>query len=405
MNDVTIPYKERCNLSEDYMLRKDILRQYNIKQLKGDTDHRYYAVINGKKTKKFTRKRDLEDYLIEHHKQQFDNLCTLRDIYPKYIESRRIGKSCGTFKKDIKIYKTYIENSSVADIPIKELTYDDGIVWYKECQNIYHAKHHENMKKKYFDNIKGTINTMFTYAKVKRIISENPFAALEIHQDNFTPALRKSDEITIYTDEEKDAVKKMAYQLASETQEGKYLAPIIFFNLGIRDGELLALKWSDIIDESHIHIQNEFVENCDDDGKSIGMKFVQHTKTMKGDRVLKLNSEVIKVLNTIKKYNLKNGYGIAEDDFIFMRKYRNEICPLTPRTIYTLIEKICRRVGMNEIKSAHDMRRTCFTNLFYAGMPIKDIQAFAGHEDVRMTEAYIKKKPSKDDNKYLEAII
>ena len=86
MNDVTIPYKERCNLSEDYMLRKDILRQYNIKQLKGDTDHRYYAVINGKKTKKFTRKRDLEDYLIEHHKQQFDNLCTLRDIYPKYIE-------------------------------------------------------------------------------------------------------------------------------------------------------------------------------------------------------------------------------------------------------------------------------------------------------------------------------
>lgn len=126
---------------------------------------------------------------------------------------------------------------------------------------------------------------------------------------------------------------------------------------------------------------------------------------MKGDRVLKLNSEVIKVLNTIKKYNLKNGYGIAEDDFIFMRKYRNEICPLTPRTIYTLIEKICRRVGMNEIKSAHDMRRTCFTNLFYAGMPIKDIQAFAGHEDVRMTEAYIKKKPSKDDNKYLEAII
>ncbi|MBQ1173331.1 MAG: tyrosine-type recombinase/integrase [Lachnospiraceae bacterium] len=406
MNDVTIPYEERCNLSEDYMRRKDILRLYDIKQLKGETDQRYYVIIDGKKSKKFTHQKDLENYLIELNKSLLDDNMSLKDIYDDFIEARRLGKASATFKKDIYYYQKFIGTSTISEKPIKDIIYMDGIDFFKHCNNIYKAKHQESMKKKYFDNILGALNNMMTFAKKNyHIISENPLADLEIHKDNFAPKLKKTDNVTIYSDEERIAFKQEAYKFAKESNESKYLAGIIFFNLGIRDAELMALKWYDIIEDSHIHVHSELIEDYDKTGNFVGFKFVDHTKTEAGDRILQLNSEVKDVLKTIKKLNLKNGYPISNDDFIFQRSYRGKISHLTPRTVYTSIEKISKSIGMQEIKSAHDMRRTCFTNLFYAGMPIKDIQAFAGHEDVRMTEAYIKKKPSKDENVYLEAII
>lgn len=401
LNDAKLSKEEKLNLMEEYMTRQEILSKYTIKQL-GGNDKRYYVYLDGKKIK-FTHKKDLEDYIVNHHHNS--NKATLNSIYDDYIKARMLGKAPGTWKKDIVNYNTFIKDSNLANINLEDLSYDDGVNWYYYCDSIYLKKHNESMKKKYFDNIKATLNSMMTYAKRLKLINENPFLELEIHKDKFTPKIRKSDDITIYSDEERLAFKKESYRLAHESNEAKYLAPILLFNLGPRDGELMALKWCDIIDSNHIHIQSEFIEDYDENGKFKGMKYVNHCKTIAGDRVLLLNSECKKVLKEVKKLNLKQGYPISNDDFIFQREYRGQVTPLTPRTMYSLIEKICKAIGMQEVKSAHDMRRTCFTNLFYAGMPIKDIQAYAGHEDIRMTEAYIKKKPSKDENVYLEAII
>ena len=45
---------------------------------------------------------------------------------------------------------------------------------------------------------------------------------------------------------------------------------------------------------------------------------------------------------------------------------------------------------MDVIKSPHDVRRTVLTNLYYAGMPLKKIQEYAGHSSLKQTMDYIR---------------
>ena len=153
----------------------------------------------------------------------------------------------------------------------------------------------------------------------------------------------------------------------------------------------LLLKWKDI-EQGGIHVQAEMIENRDEDNKFLGYKYVDHTKTPAGNRKIALSKEVAKILSMVKKRNIENGYSVRPDDFIFVRKYRSNICECTTRCFETRIKKYCRKAKMNILKSQHDARRTFATNLFYAGMNAKDIQALMGHENIEQTMAYIKKK-------------
>ena len=82
---------------------------------------------------------------------------------------------------------------------------------------------------------------------------------------------------------------------------------LLNFHLGLRIGELVALKWSDIEDD-YIHIQR--MEQTDykivnkDDGslftQSNGYKVAEHTKSSAGDRFVYLNSNAKAILNKIK---------------------------------------------------------------------------------------------------------
>lgn len=56
------------------------------------------------------------------------------------------------------------------------------------------------------------------------------------------------------------------------------------------------------------------------------------------------------------------------------------------------IRTYCRNARMDVLKSFHDIRRTVLTNLYYAKMPLKDIQRFAGHSSIQQTMDYIKIK-------------
>lgn len=386
-------------IMEDKMKRHEILSKYKVHQ-GGGIDKRYYVYINGKKSKRFTHKCDLENWLVNMEKENIPKNPTIEDIYDGWIAIRH-KKADGTYKKDIYNYNHYIKDSILSQKPLKDIDIDDGYQWFDHCKDIK-----PNMRKKYFDGLCCTLNSMFEYAIQKKYIQTIPFSKPKIDMDLFTDKIKHYDAELIYSDEEVQKVKQLAKEKAAMTNESKYLAPIIFFNLGIRDGELLALKWDDLnLQKQNIHIHSELVEKVTKEGKHDGYKWVAHTKTPKGDRILKLNSEMIQTFQLIKKYNLKSGYPIGPDDFILMRHYKKSITHCTPRTIYTLIKKYCVDLNMSSIKSPHDMRRTCFTNLFYAGMKPKQIQIFAGHSSLNVTLDYIKHKDDEDIDCYLEAII
>ena len=172
----------------------------------------------------------------------------------------------------------------------------------------------------------------------------------------------------------------------------------------MRSGELCALKWCDVIDDKKLHVQRQVVENDDQDGNFNGYKVVNHTKSKSGDRILVLNTNAQNLLKTIKRINFKNGIGISQDDYIFQRKVNDEYVMCNTRSFEPRLKRFCREVGMGELKSQHDIRRTVITNLYYKGVPLKEIQRIAGHGSLNQTIDYIKFKESNKDEEYMELL-
>ena len=172
----------------------------------------------------------------------------------------------------------------------------------------------------------------------------------------------------------------------------------------MRSGELCALKWCDVMDDKKLHVQRQVVENDDQDGNFNGYKVVNHTKSKSGDRILVLNTNAQNLLKPIKRINFKNGIGISQDDFIFQRKVNDEYVMCNTRSFEPRLKRFCREVGMGELKSQHDIRRTVITNLYYKGVPLKEIQRIAGHGSLNQTIDYIKFKESNKDEEYMELL-
>ena len=132
------------------------------------------------------------------------------------------------------------------------------------------------------------------------------------------------------------------------------------------------------------------IEKTDENGKSDGYEIVPHCKTPAGDRRLLLNQTAKDTLELIKEINQKNGFDTDNDALIFQRVYKGEITSCTPRCFDDRIRTYCEKADMVVIKSCHDIRRTVITKLYANGMPLKNLQRFAGHASLQQTMDYIR---------------
>ncbi len=333
----------------------------------------------------------LEDVVVRHYTKGAN---TLSSIYPGFIKCRKLEVKPTTWEKDMLYYEMYVKDSPIADIPLEKLGLDDGYDFLNYCFGIK-----SDMKMMYWRNLKGSVNKMLQYAINRDMITRNPFEHLKPDNDLFEPAAEVREGDTVFTREEQKAVCRLASDDADETSNAVPLGMLILFNLGLRDGELCALKWSDIEygKRQYIHIQREIVADVDDEGKAHGIRILSHCKTKAGDRRLQVNDAARLVFDRIRIYNEKNGLPVGDDDFIFLRRIKGEITNCTSRCFDARLRKYCRQAGMQVIKSPHDIRRTVLTNLYMMGMPVKKIQVFAGHSSVQQTMDYIRISDDNDD--------
>ena len=365
------------------MKRKEILKNHRpaIKQL---ANGRFYTRIDGKKVVRKNLK-DIEDVVIDFYK---DNTYTLENIFDDFLTRRKLEVSPTTWSKDIRFFNTYIKNSSISNKPISELKLSDGYNFLNDCLTI-----NPNMKRKYWNNISGCLNQMIQYAIDQDIINNNPFKNMRPKKDLFTAPTYTRDGDTVFTKREQVLVCRFAEDDSSNTNNAIPLGIILLFNLGIRDGELCAMKWSDIesnFRRTYIHIQRELITHIDDNGKTNGFEVVAHCKTQAGDRRLQLNDKAIDTFKRIKELNELNGLRTELDDYIFLRWVDGEATFCTPRSFDPRLRRYCKKANMDVIKSPHDVRRTVLTNLYNAGMPLKKIQEFAGHSSLKQTIDYIR---------------
>ena len=146
------------------------------------------------------------------------------------------------------------------------------------------------------------------------------------------------------------------------TLDASFLAVKINFLLGLRVGELVALKWSDWSDVSHLHIVREEIR----DQTENRFEVVEHTKTNQ-DRFVILVPKAIETLKRIER----------QGEYMFMRDGK--------RIIANRIAVILRI----SVKSSHKMRKTYASNLNASGVPLDCIREMLGHNNLNTTLGYI----------------
>lgn len=298
-------------------------------------------------------------YLSDSH---IDKL-TFYGLYEEWLQYKTtVTNSPNTIKRHKQHYHKYFEPSVLHGMKVKKI---DELLLEKECNRIVKEF---NLPRKEWCNAKTILNGMFEYAVRKKYLVENPMDKVKILV-KFRQVVRKTGRTETYNSDELSELNEFLDQMYEETRDASYLAVKVNFLLGLRVGELVALKWCDLCDTSHLHIVREEIRNQTDNSYSV----VEHTKTNR-DRFVIVIPKVMDILRKIER----------QGEYIFMREGER----ITSIRIATILRKYARYQGV-PIKSSHKMRKTYASNLNACGVPLDCIREMLGHSSLNTTLGYI----------------
>lgn len=202
-----------------------------------------------------------------------------------------------------------------------------------------------------------------------KLIQDNP--ADEIEMPN-KKTIKKQKEILAYNTKEQEKLKKY---IEEHSYQSALLCVAFMIETGLRAGEALVLRWSDVDSEKHrCHVHATLV-NPHIPSKA----YVQDSpKTDSSIRTIPLNVRATAILNALKR--------TATSEFIFgcSGVRTNSEGRLEYPTLIRAIKKMCKETGV-PYRGAHVFRHTFATNCYYKGVDIKILSRLLGHSDVKIT--------------------
>ena len=298
-------------------------------------------------------------YFQESHLDKFN----FSDLFLEWLEYKKtVTDSPNTIKRHEQHYRRYFEKSQLHTMPVRQI---DTLLLESECNRL--VKEY-SMSRKEWNNVKTILIGCFEYAVRKKYITDNPMNDVKILV-KYRQVVKKTGKTETYNTEELESLNKYLDKMYAETEDTVFLAVKINFLLGLRVGELVALKWEDCKEQSHLHVVREEVRNQETNLYDV----VEHTKTNR-DRYVILVPKAVAILEKIPK----------QGSYIFMRDGER----ITARQIAYVLEKFAERQGMTT-KSTHKMRKTYASNLNANGVPLDCIREMLGHSSLSTTLGYI----------------
>ncbi len=156
------------------------------------------------------------------------------------------------------------------------------------------------------------------------------------------------------------------------------LAMVLLFNLGLRRNELVNIRLEHVYEErGHIVLRIH--------GKGDKTRLVPLSDFVQNEINRYINSIAADVANT---QLLPNDYLLQASS-----KGRKNTAPIDGSTIYRIINRYAKRLGINKRVSPHSCRATVISHLLDTqGRSIRDVASFAGHTNISTTERYDKRR-------------
>ncbi len=216
------------------------------------------------------------------------------------------------------------------------------------------------------------IRSFIKWAVASKLMSHNPLDTVKL------PRVQTESPTVAFDDEE---VRRMidAPDLASHKGRTHRLVMVLLFNLGLRRSELTGLRLKQIAqDRGHVVLTVH--------GKGDKQRLVPLNETVYG--------EVKAYLASLAEARVELG----PEDYLIQTDLRSKNSkPMDGSTIYRVIERYARGLGINKSVSPHSCRATVISHLLDTQhAPIRDVATFAGHSNITTTERYDKRRKNLD---------
>lgn len=227
------------------------------------------------------------------------------------------------------------------------------------------------------------LSEIFSYAHSEGDLSRNPMHNVKMPKK---ATFKPEREIVALESDEVRAVERIA---GMKNKNGRPCimqahALVFLVHTGLRCGEFLALKWSDIDFESRIVTVNKnlsMVYDRDKDGVRIKHKKarIKCTKTASGNRFVPLNTKAIAALNSLKA--VYREMDIVSDSVAVTRKGTT----LSSDQLRRVLRRVLAYAGIDKPFTLHQLRHTFATQALNAGIPITVVSKWLGHANISVT--------------------
>ena len=374
-NDELLDKEMKKNLKESF-IRKH--HPYAITQLEGKYYNGYWQTYSpdGKKIRRATR-QDLIDYLMELYSK---DAMTLEMLFPEWLEwkcNRRNNKN-DTRKHHIQHFEKYVSGTKLGSMPLTKITLYDCEDWAIEVLR------KKPMTAKIFNTIKIVVTGPLSYAVRLKYIPFSPWLKDSMDYSRYLKKERNRPAgETTFSREEREQLEDALLRDYAVYRNSVNLGIAMNFDLGLRTGELAALKWSDISDQDGL--KSIFIQRQEDSNTEIEEAVKSDARA--GYRELPLSDNCLNYLEIIKRDQ------IPESEWIFTDKKGNR------RKKHAFMDKIReiqkREFGVKKAKTVKNIRMT-FCSELCDDMGAAEARVWLGHENISTTQKYYIKSVKKD---------
>lgn len=297
-----------------------------------------------------------------------------------------------TFERYEGIYRNYVLDSEIYGLILNDIK---SIQLQRYYNRLYDNRKSSNVIK----NLNKLLKSFFNYAVDESYILKNPCNGRKVVIPGETKNVEKK--IEIFTDEE-------IQTLQSALKKHRLKCPILLaLGTGLRQGELLALKWSDLnIIDKELKVERSIkqVNIIAADGSKEYKTIIQTPKTKNSIRIVPIPSNLIPILENHSKNQklekLKVGSSYLDNDFIFTTELGK---PINARNMTKTYKRILDKANI-PYKKFHSLRHTYATKLFEKNVPLKTVQELLGHSDISITGNIYTHVMPKEKNKAAEKL-
>jgi len=350
-------------------IKRDGLQKYNVRA--------NYTLSDGTQ-KQMTRTaygleeaRDLEQKILTEAREKLDGSfgrTTVGQLFTEYIATKQHDVRRTTVQKYEKEYELYIK-PKLENVKLCKLTIPMLQKWKSYIEGLEIGLTTRN-------HAYSTLRILLNYAVRMEYIPKNPLTAIGCFKDaGYSKAEIKyytAGEFLLYISTVKHYAEKRAAECRSLSEWDYYVFFNIAFYTGMRKGEILALKWSDL-DNEHINVRRSIQQKVKG-----GVDIETPPKSKTSVRTLQVPLPLMNVLNEHRERQTHIGQ--------FTEDYR--ICG-GPQCIKgsSLGDKnsfYANLSGQKRIR-VHDFRHSHVSILANEGINIQEIARRLGHAKVEIT--------------------